>query len=200
MSNVTNKSNKVRKLVMLSLFIAILIVLNLTGIGFIRMPWGISITIMHIPVIIAAITMGPIYGGIVGGAFGIISMLEATFRGGAADILFSPTASGNPLGSIFMCIVPRIVLGVVAALVFKVIMRYTKNSIVSAGVAAAFATFLHSAMVLLSLSIIFSAFPLKEVIAIIVGINAIVEVVAAIVISIALVKPLLSAQRRIMGS
>lgn len=200
MSKVTSKSNNVRKLVMLSLFVAILFVFNLTGIGFIRMPWGIAITIMHIPVIIASITMGPVYGGVAGLAFGLIAMFEATFRGGAADILFSPVASGNPLGSIFLCIVPRIVLGIVAALIFRAIMRYTKNSIVSAGIAAAFATFLHSAMVLLSLSIIFSAFPLKEVIAIIIGINCIVEVVAAIVISVALVKPLMLMWRRIMAS
>ena len=64
---------KTRNLVQLSLLIALEAVMAFTPLGFIMIP-PISITILHIPVIIGAILMGPTYGGILGGAFGVLAM------------------------------------------------------------------------------------------------------------------------------
>ena len=72
--------------------------------------------------------MGPTYGGILGGAFGVLSMIKATFFAASpADLLFSPFASGAPVQSAVMCIVPRILLGVVAALLYQLLRQVTKD-------------------------------------------------------------------------
>ena len=112
---------KTRNLVQLSLLIALEAVMAFTPLGFIMIP-PISITILHIPVIIGAILMGPTYGGILGGAFGVLAMIKATFFAASpADILFSPFHSGAPVQSLVMCVVPRILLGVFAALLYRVL-------------------------------------------------------------------------------
>ena len=66
------------RLAQLAMLIAIQAILTFTPLGFIMIP-PISITIMHIPVIIGAVTMGPLFGGILGASFGVMSMLKATF-------------------------------------------------------------------------------------------------------------------------
>ncbi len=192
----SNKSNNVRKLVMLSLFIAIIIVFNMMGIAFIRTPLGFSVTTLHIPVILAGIILGPLYGGIVGSAFGTISMIEATLRGTATDLLFSPVASGNPLGSIFICYIPRILLGVIAGVLFNAILKFSRKDLLSAGISAAVSTAMHSTTVLVSLMLIFDAFPLKKVFAGIIGLNSIFTMTTTTILITALIKPSLMMKSR----
>ena len=79
---------KTRNLVQLSLLIALEAVMAFTPLGFIMIP-PISITILHIPVIIGAILMGPTYGGILGGAFGVLAMIKATFFAAILVVLLS---------------------------------------------------------------------------------------------------------------
>ena len=120
-----NKAGKLNRktvqLTELALLTALLMVLTIFNIGFIN--YGvISITILHIPVIIGSILMGPYYGGILGLIFGVLSMLNATFRGVTpVDLMFSPFASGLPLQSIVMSVVPRVLLGVIPALLYRLL-------------------------------------------------------------------------------
>ena len=139
----SKSSGKTRELVQLSLLIALEAVLAFTPLGFIMIP-PIAITILHIPVIIGAVLMGPAKGGILGGAFGILSMIKATFFAASpADILFSPFLSGVPVQSLVMCVLPRILLGVLAALLFRLLKGITKETL-----AIALAAFLLSHLVL----------------------------------------------------
>lgn len=58
---------------------AIVIMLGLTPLGFI--PLGVlTITSLHIPVIIAGILEGPVVGGLVGLIFGFFSLFNAMTR------------------------------------------------------------------------------------------------------------------------
>ncbi len=188
-----------KKLIQLSLFIALLVVLDLLNIGMIRIP-PVSITIMHIPVIVGAILLGPISGGILGAAFGIISMIEATFRPGSpVDMLFSPFSSPNPLLSAVMCLVPRILLGLIAGYVFLLLKRLFKErdkNAVSVIVTAVFSTACHTALVLGSLSLFFDALPFKEIFGIIIGTNGLIEIAAAAFLSVTLVIPLAKTIKR----
>ena len=59
---------KTLKLAQLAMLIAIEAIMTFLPIGFIMVP-PVSITLLHIPVIIGAILMGPLYGGILGGSF-----------------------------------------------------------------------------------------------------------------------------------
>ena len=79
-------NKKTAQMTQLTLLIAILVVLTFTPLGFIQIP-PVAITILHIPVIIGAIAMGPVCGGILGLAFGVLSMLKACllYTSDAAD-------------------------------------------------------------------------------------------------------------------
>lgn len=88
---------------------AIVIMLGLTPLGFI--PLGVlTITSLHIPVIIAGILEGPVIGGFVGLIFGLFSIFNAMTRPGPISFVFY-----NPLISVL----PRILIGVVTGLVYR---------------------------------------------------------------------------------
>lgn len=189
-------TGKTRKLVQLSLLIALEAVMAFTPLGFIMIP-PISITILHIPVIIGAILMGPTYGGILGGAFGVLAMIKATFFAASpADLLFSPFLSGAPVQSLVMCIVPRILLGVFAALLYRLLGRLFGKDVPALAVSCILATLLHSLMVLGSMWLFFSAMPLRDVFITIASLNCIVEMLAAGVVGTAVCKPLMAYLRR----
>ncbi|MDO9087089.1 MAG: ECF transporter S component [Anaerolineaceae bacterium] len=119
--------DRTRKLVITGVMGAITILLGVTHWGFI--PWfgGISLTIMHVPVIIAAILEGPIVGLGVGLIFGIFSMIQAAVAPSSpADVWFT-----NPL----LAVLPRLFIGPVAYFVWKLLERIPVVGLIVAGVA-----------------------------------------------------------------
>lgn len=188
-------ANKTRTLTQLSLLIALELVMAFTPLGFIMIP-PISITIMHIPVIIGAILMGPTAGGILGGVFGLAAMYKATFMASSpADLIFSPFHSGAPVQSLVMCLLPRILLGVFAALLYRLLQR-AMGDIPAMAVSCILATLLHSAMVLGSMWLFFNALPLRDVFLTIASLNCIVEMIAAGVVGTAVCKPVMAYLRK----
>ena len=116
-----------RNLVITALMAAIAILLGWTHWGFI--PWigGVSLTIMYVPVIIAAIIVGPISGLIVGLIFGVFSMVQAGIApSGPTDVWFT-----NPL----LSVLPRLFIGPVAWLVSKALKRWPAAALPIAGAA-----------------------------------------------------------------
>lgn len=179
-----------RKLVQFSLLLAIEIILGFTPLGFLKIP-PISITFMHIPVIIGSIVMGPLYGSFLGGAFGIISLIQATTSGAAADILFNPAASDNPVASIVMAVLPRIILGLLPALLFSLLRKRIKSLSLAIGICSIVSTVVHSFLVLFALFLFFSAFPLITVLSTILTLNVGLEIAAAAIIVIPVCRALL---------
>ena len=76
---------------------AVAIVLGITRLGII--PWfsGASITIMHVPVVIAAVLEGPVVGLLVGLIFGAM-YAYATIKGGALDRANAQRAASDTNG------------------------------------------------------------------------------------------------------
>lgn len=185
-----NTNQKTLRLAQLAILIALEAVLTFTPLGFIMVP-PISITLMHIPVIVGAVLMGPVDGGILGLSFGIFSMIKAsTAAASPADMAFSPFLSGEPVSSIVMCIIPRILLGVIAGGLYLLLSKKIKNGVLSMGISAVVATFCHSMMVLVLLSVLFQSLPLKAVLASLIGVNCLLEMLAAAVVAVAVCKPL----------
>lgn len=189
--------NKLHRMTQLSLLLALEIVMAFTPIGMLQVP-PVSITLMHMPVIIGGILLGYGAGAFLGGAFGVLSIIRSTFAAaGPIDLLFNPAVSGNPLGSLVMALLPRILLGVVAVLVYRLLTGKTKlKPAIAMGIASAVATVIHSFGVLGMLSIFFAAFPFAEVFATLIGINCILETVAAAVICTAVCRGVTAAQKR----
>jgi uncharacterized membrane protein len=117
--------DRTRKIVVAGVMAAISILLGVTRWGFI--PWfaGVSLTIMHVPVIIGAILEGPIVGLVIGLIFGIFSMIQAAVApNGPGDVIFT-----NPLISVL----PRLFIGPVAWLVWKSLKRWKVVGLITAG-------------------------------------------------------------------
>ena len=96
------RNQNTRTLAQLAILIALLAVLTFTPIGFIMVP-PVSITLMHIPVIVGAMLMGPKQGGVLGLAFGLFSMIKAsTAAASPVDMAFSPFLSGEPVASLVL--------------------------------------------------------------------------------------------------
>lgn len=126
-----NKSQKTRELVLTALFSAIILVMAFTPyLGYIPLGF-MNATIIHVPVILGAIFLGPKKGAFLGGVFGLTSLLNNTFNPNLTSFVFSPFYSlgethGN-VASLIICFVPRILIGVVAYYCFRVFCRILKN-------------------------------------------------------------------------
>lgn len=146
MNNNSLSTNK--KIALTGAFSALIIVLGITRLGMISISPTISLTIMHIPVLLAAMIAG-LGGGITTGAvFGIFSLiLAATSPTGALDPLFV-----NPLCSVL----PRILLGVV---VWALFVLFTKiiplPKSIAAFITAFVSTLVHTCLVIGSLYLIY---------------------------------------------
>ncbi|MBC8535349.1 ECF transporter S component [Feifania hominis] len=181
------QQQRIQNLTKLALLIALLAILTFTPLGFIMVP-PVSITIMHIPVIIGAVLMGPVYGGVLGFSFGLFSMIKASYAAASpVDMLFSPFFAASPLDalkSIVMCFLPRILLGVFAALLYRTFRRCIHNTPVSVGVAAALASVLHTVMVLGCLWLFFDGIAFKAIFATFLTVNGLIELAAAPLIAV----------------
>jgi uncharacterized membrane protein len=120
-------SDRIRKITVAGVLGAISVLLGWTHWGFI--PWfgGVSLTIMHVPVIIGAVLEGPIVGMVIGLIFGAFSMLQAAIAPtGPADVWFT-----NPL----LAVVPRLFIGPVAWLVWRALQRWPVPALIASGIA-----------------------------------------------------------------
>lgn len=129
---------KTKDLVFTALFMGIVFMLGLwPNLGFIAIG-PISVTIIHIPVIIGAIFLGSTSGLLIGLAFGVGSFFNSMSSG----VLFAPVFA-NPLVSIL----PRAIFGYITYYIYKLVRTLFKNETVSYGVSAGVATLAHAAMV-----------------------------------------------------
>lgn len=132
-------AQKTTRMVQLALLIAIELLLAFTPLGFI--PLGaINATTVHIPVIIGAILLGPAAGALLGGVFGLCSIINNTIKPTITSFVFSPfyTAGGVSGGwrSLVVALLPRVLIGVVAAYTFRLFGRRNKNvGCIAAGLA-----------------------------------------------------------------
>lgn len=115
------RNKNILRLVQNSMLSAIILLLTLTPLGY--LPIGpLEVTIMMIPVAIGAMTLGLGSGIILGGVFGLSSFLTCLgiLRPSAfGQMLFSI----NPWATAVVCFVPRILMGLLCALLFKLLYK-----------------------------------------------------------------------------
>lgn len=114
MNRETNTKKRTRSMVELALMIAIIIIMAFTPLGYLRTP-GLSITFLTVPVAVGAMIIGPEGGAICGLAFGVTSLMQCFGASPFGSMLFGI----NPVGTIILCIIPRILEGWLAGLIFK---------------------------------------------------------------------------------
>ena len=114
-------------MVQTALFAALIVALSfLPFIGYIPLGFTNATTI-HIPVILGSILLGPKRGAVLGGVFGLTSLINNTLYPKVTGFVFTPIFSGGVaeggIGSLVICFVPRILVGVVPYYVYKFLAR-----------------------------------------------------------------------------
>ena len=118
---------KVMDMSLAGIFTAIIITMSVVPfLGYIPLGF-MNATIIHVPVIIGALLLGPRYGAFLGLVFGVTSLVKATLTPTVTSFVFSPFVtiggySGN-MWSVVIAIVPRVLIGVVAYYVYTLIMK-----------------------------------------------------------------------------
>ena len=123
------KAFDTRRLVLLSVLCAILLVMSFTPLGYLNIgPLAISLNM--IPVAIAAVAMGPVEGAILGGMFGITSFVQCLGIGGTSAmgvILFEI----SPVLAFVQRFVPRVRAGLLAGLAYKGVKKLMGHAVAS---------------------------------------------------------------------
>lgn len=132
------QNEKIKKIVFCAILIALIAVLVFTGIGFITLTASLSITIIHIVVIIGALVLGYKYGAILGFVFGLCSFILSFF------FLATQAPFTNPLVSI----IPRIIFGLLIYPIYQGFFKLIKNKTICSVLTSLLATLLHTVIVL----------------------------------------------------
>lgn len=126
------KNKKTFDIVLTAFFLGIMILMSVVPfLGFI--PIGpLNATILHVPVIIGSVILGPRLGAFLGTSFGVMSVINATTRPSALSFVFSPFIPiiGTSHGSwkaLIVALVPRILVGIVPYYVYKFGQRFLKG-------------------------------------------------------------------------
>ena len=201
-----NISQKTTNMVQLSLLGAIIILMTFVPfLGYI--PLGpIRATLLHIPVIIGSIVLGPKKGAVLGFLFGLTSLFTNTFNPTATSFVFSPFyeiagMGGSPL-SLIICFVPRILIGIVPYYVFRFLSGRLKNETVSLGIAGICGSMVNTILVMNMIYLFFGesyaaarqldfSTLYTNVILYTIFVNGIMEAIVAAVITAAVSKALL---------
>lgn len=188
-NSVSRTHAKVRGLVITAMLAAVSIVLAVTPLGFINIGFGlgVSATLMHIPVIVAALSQGMGSGMGVGLVFGAYSCYSAFTTPTPANAVFQ-----NPLVSIL----PRLLIGPAAYFSCRLMMRlFPQRKKLAWGVGAAAGSlantvFVVSAMLIVQPSIFIgegeSALVALKAIGVLIATNGVAECVIAVILVMAL--------------
>ena len=172
------KKEKLVRNVMCALFSALIVVMTFTPyLGYISVG-PIEITTLHIIAIFGALVLGPKHGAIVGGVWGLTCIVRAIQLG------FAPFA--NPLVSL----VPRILVAVVAGLIFAGLSKTKCPKVVSLIIATLAGTLTNTTLVISALTL-FNGFEsllgaaasaIETIVLTLIGTNGLIEIISALVI------------------
>ncbi|MEE8885055.1 MAG: ECF transporter S component [Eubacteriales bacterium] len=118
----TGRRFKTNQLVTLGMMTAILLLMAWTPLGYLNIG-PLAITFNMIPVAISAIVMGPFGGAVAGAVFGITSFLQCIGVGGVSAMGAALFAI-NPFLAFIQRFVPRLLDGLFLGLLFPVLRRH----------------------------------------------------------------------------
>ena len=114
-------------MVLTGLFMAIIIIMaTVPNIGYINLI-VIKVTMVHVPVIIGSVVLGPKLGAGVGATFGITSLLVNTFNPSLLSFAFSPFYQVGNIGgngwSVVIALLPRTLVGIIPYFVYQLFVK-----------------------------------------------------------------------------
>lgn len=192
-------NKKTLKLVQLGVLTAIMIVMEVTGLGLIKTA-GFEIALFLVPVIIGAIALGKSAGAFLGGVFGLMSFIECFGKSAFGTVLLGI----NPITTFIVCMVPRILCGWLAGFIFDKTAAIDKTKFLSYAASGLSCALINTTLFMSGIMIFFGntefMLGLKEsmvgsvdvnVFAFLlafVGVNGLVEAITCIVVGVAIAK------------
>ncbi len=153
------KKHDTRYMVSVALMAAIVIVLANTPLGMIQLPI-IKATTVHIPVIIGAILLGPTAGVILGGVFGVCSLISNTMAPTLLSFAFSPFMSTTGLigagKAIWVSVGCRVLIGLAAGWLWRLFKKIKLNQIIALSVTGFVGSMVNTITVMGSIYLLFA--------------------------------------------
>lgn len=137
------RNEQIKKISFAGIIIGLIVLMSFTNIGFIIVT-GISITLIHIPVLIGSLVLGKKYGAILGLVFGVCSLILA----------FVNIATNAPFTNPLVSIVPRVAFGFFIAPLYNLLHKKIKNTTISTALTMVLSTLIHTIIVLVPMYII----------------------------------------------
>lgn len=112
--NTTFDKKNIYNLTLTAILIAIIIILSFTPLGYLKTPL-VEITFITVPVVIGAVSLGPVGGAILGTVFGITSLIQCFGISAFGAALFQI----SPFFTVLVCIIPRLLMGLICGFCAK---------------------------------------------------------------------------------
>ena len=127
------RDNRTHRMVALAMMGAIVVLLANTPLGLIQLP-VIKATTVHIPVILGAILLGPSAGCVLGGVFGICSLISNTIAPTLTSFAFSPFYADGLLGAVkavWISVGCRVLIGLVSGWLWIILKKVKVSEMVA---------------------------------------------------------------------
>lgn len=193
-----NRNERTLRLVQIAMLAAIELIFSFTPLGYLRV--GIlEITFMTIPIAIAATTVGPAASVALSLIFGVSSFIQCFGMSAFGVLCFSI----SPWRTALLCILPRLLMGILIGHLFPLLKR-TGESLLAFTLTSFAAAALNTLFFVLGFFLLFrhatldfgaavydiSAMSLLDVMVLIAGVNALVEIPTCTILSTAIGKAL----------
>ena len=123
-ARVTDSSLKIKFMTETAILIAVTLIMGLTPLGTLRTPF-LSVSLVTIPVAIAAMLIGPAGAFVCASVFGVTSFINAlTGASGLLSALFQI----SPFGVFVTAVIARMLCGLSTGYIFKGLHKLTKNA------------------------------------------------------------------------
>lgn len=190
------------EMTMTAVLAALIILMTFTPIGYI--PLGpVKMTLVTLPVAIGSVVLGWRSGLILGGVFGFTSFYTCFGMDALGNILLGV----NPFYTFIMCVVPRLLCGLLPALIYKAISKNgTRRTMLAIPLSGASVAVINTVLFLGSMWLFFSE-NITELVGVqsifalfgaFAGTNGLVEIAVNIVVGTAICKPLTLAKKRLV--
>ena len=119
------RSTKTIKMAQMAILIAIVLIMAFTPLGYLKTA-GLEISLITIPVAIGAMVIGPGAGAVLGAVFGFTSFYQCFGMSAFGAMLLSI----NPFLTFLVSVPTRILMGYLAGVLFKLLIKMDKSNTV----------------------------------------------------------------------
>lgn len=196
LKNQKSAREKIIRITMLGLLTAFILIFGLTPIGYIKISI-LEITFLSVPVALGAILLGVRAGTFLGLVFGLTSLYQALFMNPFGQLLLNI----NAFYAVITFVLTRTLMGFTVGLIALAVKRFNKDTpreLLGYGIVTASASLINSIFFLGAIALLYGSNPevlagfgqttVWGLLALVVGTNAIAELVFAVVVGTAVAK------------